>query len=348
MQFAIIRLKTKPLHKGELTLTRRTKSWVAVLLFIAVFGALLVTATFTDLQVSHILTAKALAAHTYYTNETTYGVVLEAVGSSPVYLMLAFSFQILFWQVMRKTKKHPWKEILAILLLVAGTAAYFVMFDDAVKYALQHIGPEAELFRKAAFLKGISMFFAGLMTFFATFAIRNYSEESVGKLVMFAVAVLCVAAVSNGIIAAVKEPVGRMRYRAMNCEGGATIGGFDNFTRWYVVNGQHIPKEEMKALFGTTDALKSFPSGHTCSAGTVYCLLMLLDVFAVKSKGKRAVCWIAAIAYTGMVAVSRIIVGAHFFSDVLMGGTIAFVCMIISREIFICKGANVKAMFGKE
>ena len=89
-----------------------------MLLFIAVFGALLVTATFTDLQVSHILTAKALAAHTYYTNETTYGVVLEAVGSSPVYLMLAFSFQILFWQVMRKMKKHPWKEILAILLLV--------------------------------------------------------------------------------------------------------------------------------------------------------------------------------------------------------------------------------------
>lgn len=329
-------------------MTKRTKSWVAVLLFIAVFGALLVTATFTDLQVSNILTAKALAAHTYYTNETVYGVVLEAVGSSPVYLMLAFSFQILFWQVMRKMKKHPWKEILAILLLVAGTAAYFVMFDDAVKYALQHIGPEAELFRKAAFLKGISMFFAGLMTFFATFAIRNYSEESVGKLVMFAVAVLCVAAVSNGIIAAVKEPVGRMRYRAMNCEGGQSIGGFDNFTRWYVANGQHLTKDEMRALFGTTDALKSFPSGHTCSAGMVYCLLMLLDIFNVKSKGKRAISWIAAITYTGMVAVSRIIVGAHFFSDVLMGGTIAFVSMIIFREIFICKGSNVKAMFGKE
>ena len=106
-------------------MTKRTKSWVAVLLFIAVFGALLVTATFTDLQVSNILTAKALAAHTYYTNETVYGVVLEAVGSSPVYLMLAFSFQILFWQVMRKMKKHPWKEILAILLLVAGTIGLF-------------------------------------------------------------------------------------------------------------------------------------------------------------------------------------------------------------------------------
>ena len=183
-------------------MTKRTKSWVALLLFIAVFGALLVTATFTHLQVSNILTAKALAAHTYYTNETVYGVVLEAVGSSPVYLMLAFSFQILFWQVMRKMKKHPWKEILAILLLVAGTIAYFVLFDDAVKYALQHIGPEAELFRKAAFLKGISLFFAGLMTFFATFAIRNYPEESVNKMVMFAVAVLCVAALSKSPSAA--------------------------------------------------------------------------------------------------------------------------------------------------
>ena len=139
-----------------------------------------------------------------------------------------------------------------------------------------------------------------------------------------------------------------MRYRAMNCEGGQSIGGFDNFTRWYVANGQHLTKDEMRALFGTTDALKSFPSGHTCSAGTVYCLLMLLDVFNVKSKGKRAVSWIAAITYTGMVAVSRIIVGAHFFSDVLMGGTIAFVSMIIFREIFICKGSNVKAMFDKE
>ncbi len=326
-------------------MTKRTKTVVSILLFIAVFGALLVTATFTDLQVSHILTSKALENHTYYTNETVFGVVFEAVGSSPVYLMLAFAFQILFWQVMRKMKAHPGKELLAILLLVAGTISYYVMFDDAVKYMLQHLA--AESFKGAGFLKGISLFFAALMTFFATFAIRNYSEESVNKLVMFAVAVLCVAALSNAVVAIVKIPMGRMRYRAMNSTGGATIGGFDNFTRWYQPQGQ-MDKEQMKALFGTTDACKSFPSGHTCSAGMVYSLLMLLDVFNVKSKGKRIVSWIAAITYTGMVAVSRIIVGAHFFSDVLMGGTIAFLSMILFREIFICKGSHVKALFGKE
>ena len=59
-------------------MTKRTKTVVSILLFIAVFGALLVTATFTDLQVSHILTSKALENHTYYTNETVFGVVFEA------------------------------------------------------------------------------------------------------------------------------------------------------------------------------------------------------------------------------------------------------------------------------
>ena len=48
-----------------------------------------------------------------------------------------------------------------------------------------------------------------------------------------------------------------------------------------------------------------------------------------------------------LVAISRIVVGAHFFSDVLMGGTLAFVSMIIAREIFIFKGAHLKAVFGK-
>ena len=44
------------------------------------------------------------------------------------------------------------------------------------------------------------------MTFFATFAIRNYSEESVNKMVMFAVAVLCVAAVPTALSPQSKSP----------------------------------------------------------------------------------------------------------------------------------------------
>lgn len=48
-----------------------------------------------------------------------------------------------------------------------------------------------------------------------------------------------------------------------------------------------------------------------------------------------------------LVAISRIVVGAHYMSDVTFGGTIAFLCFVIAREIFICKGSHFFALFPK-
>ena len=72
---------------------------------------------------------------------------------------------------------------------------------------------------------------------------------------------------------------------------------------------------------------------------------MLIDTLELKKKWHKVAIWAFTIVSTGLVAISRIVVGAHFFSDVLMGGTIAFLAMIMAREIFISKGAHVKAMF---
>ena len=124
------------------------------------------------------------------------------------------------------------------------------------------------------------------------------------------------------------------------------MGGFDNFTRWYVMTGNNDVFDS-KALFGYSDGFKSFPSGHTCAAGMVYAFIMLIDVLDIKKTWQKACIWGGTVVATMLVAVSRIVVGAHFFSDVLMGGTLAFVSMIIAREIFIFKGAHLKAVFGK-
>ena len=79
-----------------------------------------------------------------------------------------------------------------------------------------------------------------------------------------------------------------------------------------------------------------------------YALIMLPDVVDFKHKkfGKIA-CWVAPIVITMLVAISRIVVGAHYMSDVTFGGTIAFVCFIIAREIFVCKGSHFFAHFPK-
>lgn len=324
-------------------MTKKTRTWASVLLFAAIFGGLLVTATFTDLQVSKILTAHALEPGSYYTNDF-FGAVFECIGSAPVYLMLAFSIQILFWYVFRFWQNRTLKTAVCFIGVVGSTTAYFVFLNETFGYFLEHL--QAEQFEDAAFLKGVALFLAALFTFFGMFAVRGFSDASIKKLARFAFAVIAMAILANVVVAVVKIPVGRMRYRAMNTQGGQSIGGFANFTRWYVVNGQR-DKAEMLALFGTTDACKSFPSGHTCAAGMSYGLIMLIDALGIRDKKKKLGLWLLPVIFTGAVAVSRIVVGAHFFSDVLMGGTISFVSMMIFREIFICKGEHVKAAFGK-
>lgn len=324
----------------------KKKSWLSVILFIVVFGSLLTAATFTDLSVSTILTKNALVPGEYLSTDS-FGVALEAIGSTPVYIMLAFSFQILFWYIMRNVKNGVLSYLGEVLTFAASTIAYYIGIDDTLGYLFEHAYDETT--QETGYYKIVVMLFAICTTLLALTAVRNFSDDSIQRLFGFAIAVVCVVAVASIFIALVKSPVGRMRYRAMNCEGGREIGGFDNFTRWYVVNGKNhgYTKEELLAIFGTTDACRSFPSGHTNAAGMSYMLIMLNDALGIKSKRKRAAMWIIPLIITGSVAVSRIIVGAHYFSDVLVGGTTSFVTMIIFREIFICKFSHIKAMFSK-
>lgn len=88
----------------------------------------------------------------------------------------------------------------------------------------------------------------------------------------------------------VKEPVGRMRFRAINSEVGQNLIGaglVKGYTPWYIANGQPdegIINSFVEAYPGASDAFKSFPSGHTCAAGMSYALIMLPDVVNFKHK----------------------------------------------------------------
>ena len=53
----------------------------------------------------------------------------------------------------------------------------------------------------------------------------------------------------------------------------------------------------------------------------------------IKNKEFKRMCYEIPIFYTGAVALSRIVAGAHYMSDVLFGGTMAFLFMILFKEI---------------
>lgn len=335
-------------------MVKKKTTIVSVLLFVVVFAALLTTATFTDLQVSNILTHSALASHEYITNDT-FGAMFESVGSMPVYFMIAFGFEILFWAVVRKNKEGKFfQNIIAFGLAVAALVTNVILFNDTINYLMKHFfGTDNEsALPQGGYIIGSVVFIAVIVTFFEIMAVNNFSDESIEKLVRFAFAAIAAAAVSIILVELVKKPVGRIRYRAMNLDPDNEIHGFGAFAKWFEINGakwkELYPTHEAKiAELGTKDAFKSFPSGHTNGAGGSYYLIMLIPALGIKKKWQKVLLWICPVIFTGIVAVSRIVVGAHFFSDVLVGGTNAFLWMIVMREIFIFKGEHLKVLFGK-
>lgn len=100
---------------------------------------------------------------------------------------------------------------------------------------------------------------------------------------------------------------GRVRFRDL-------AEGYSNFTTWYIPNG----------ITGN----QSFPSGHAAMA---FMMLALFVFVSDKSYLKRIIFKSLILIWAIVVCLSRVIIGAHFASDVLFGSFI----MIISYLLLI-------------
>lgn len=102
-----------------------------------------------------------------------------------------------------------------------------------------------------------------------------------------------------------------------------SIESVDEFVHWYRVNGPTGDNE-----------LKSFPSGHTANGFVMLAYTMFLPYFKNIKKN-----WFAAfaIAWGSAVAMSRVVLGAHFLSDVLVGSYITILAFFIIHRIVMGK-----------
>lgn len=133
---------------------------------------------------------------------------------------------------------------------------------------------------------------------------------------LFAAAVIGVAVMTVQLVTVdvMKNLWGRIRFRDLLSENG-----FDGFTSWLTVNGKN--------------GNKSFPSGHTAGAGMFY-LVMLFPFIDEKFEKHRALCFWIPFVYTSAVAFTRLVMGAHYLSDVAAGGVIAFSCVLIGIKVY--------------
>lgn len=150
----------------------------------------------------------------------------------------------------------------------------------------------------------------------ALYAVRFVTVPDEFKRPLFTAAVIGVGVMTAQLLTVdiMKNLWGRVRFRDL-----LSSGSCDGFTAWFVINGKN--------------GNKSFPSGHTAGAGMSY-LLMLLPFIDKKRQKYRAVYFWCPFIYTSAVALTRLVMGAHYLSDVAVGGVIAFSCVLVGIKVY--------------
>jgi|LGOV01.1.fsa_nt_gb membrane-associated phospholipid phosphatase len=126
---------------------------------------------------------------------------------------------------------------------------------------------------------------------------------------------------SEGIIVNIIKGVwARPRMRSIN--------DVSQFKHWYEING-----------WTTDNELKSFPSGHT-SNGFVIIAYMMFVPYLKSIKMNYFI--IGAVIWGTLVALSRVVLGAHFLSDVLVGSYITIFLFLLYERIILHKNKGDK------
>lgn len=140
------------------------------------------------------------------------------------------------------------------------------------------------------------------------FRFVKISEDKKKPLIIVTLLGIAALLLQNEAITGLKHLWGRVRFRDL--DEAHTL-----FKPWYSIN--------------TAVGGHSFPSSHTAKAGMSY-LVMLLPCVFEKLRKNHFVLFIIAFAYTYTVAFTRLMVGAHYLSDIAVGSAISFTVTLIA------------------
>ena len=363
------------------TLKKNKKNILGIALFVLIFGALVVIASFFDFQISEILAKSGLENGDRYISSNAVGLVFEAIGSCAIYLMASVACCILFWNVLRRVKKDWLKYILAIVFAIGVFAGFYLTVSDIFKYVGEFIAEEtgAHGVLDNLYITFLTVVIAFPPAIGTLYLWGKVDAETNAKMLPWILVIVGTAACYL-IIHFVKSPIGRARYRAilaynanptyydalltqkLGVDTTSVINGetlsFRNFwvnygslsDKFEVIGIDDKYKEVLAEVGLASDICKSFPSGHTFTAGLSYTLICIPDmVDKFKTKGWKAFWYALPIVITGVVGLSRVVMGAHYLSDVLFGGTIAFLAVCIFRWLVLLGGwKKIAKLFTKK
>ncbi len=235
--------------------------------------------------------------------ENIFAIWFRNTGEIPSRLICPLAGTVLFYTYKNRLQKS------AGLIITIGSGAYFGY------YISKYFFVEYKMIFGLVF--GIGFAIVCLLTG-KYINIPDNKKDTLRQIAIIGIIVMFVQIV---LIEGLKYIWGRVRFRDL-----IEANSFEQFTPWYKING--------------INANKSFPSGHTAGAAMSY-MMMFLPYLSNKWKEKNQLCfWIPCI-YTSVVAFTRLVMGAHYLSDVTIGGTVSFIIIIIAIKIYDTKHSKL-------
>lgn len=266
-----------------------------IIFFYIACAAALICAAFFDLELDIKLNNPTDAFAIWFRN----------TGEMPSRLICPLAGAVL----VKTCEKHI-QKFLGYIVCIGGSAylgfhmsSYF-LFEEA-----NHMSGEA-----VSIAYGIIYGIGVGVIILITIRLIHIPKRMIAPLRTIALIAIIVMFIQLGIVECSKYLWGRVRFRDL-----LKAGSYDAFTPWYHPNG--------------INGNKSFPSGHTAGAGMSY-LLMFMPYISKKWENKSALCFFIPFVYTSIVAFTRLVMGAHYLSDVTVGGLISFTVIIIAVNIY--------------
>ena len=230
-----------------------------------------------------------------YNPGNPFGLFFAAFGEYPAALGFAAAGAML----LSVRSREKW--LVNVLQIIAG--CWFVLSGAAMAAML----PKGYLNISTGLSVGIGMFCTALTVWGVARLCREADRRTV---IRVAAVFLLVIFADILLVNLIKIPWGRARMRLVAVDDRAF------FMPWWQP-GKAL-RDTLVAAGVAAEEFKSFPSGHTANASSLM-LLFLLPQLSPKLAGKQTALFLIGFFWTVLVAMSRIIMGAHYLTDTIVG-----------------------------
>ena len=298
-----------------------------IYLLIAVFVITFIIGSFVDEGLNAAL----------FSRDNPFGLTMSAIGTIPGYGIFAIlgGGSIAFF--MNKNYKMIFR-LLALGLGIVGIAL-------GVHFAGREFFSANGFYQGPAFkwtLYGYLIIFPVMMALgYLGYLMGKKSDNPNLRLVYIVLAIAIFFSLIPGV-SALKTIFHRPRYRFLELTG-------ESFYPWWK------PCKNYKDLLAsyqsigvTKEEFKSFPSGHAGATAVSMLFAMAMPLVNRKYQKLQLPIFYGALAWTVLVMFTRMLVGAHFLSDVSMGILLTLVFMMIANEFIIHNKKLQQYLAGEE